>query len=68
MRESYITEGEYIRTDSINLVVRMYLEKDRASLLKLSELHYGDKDLATDNYSDWLSQGTPGGKYPDCRL
>ena len=41
--------------------VRPYRPEDKPSLLRLSAFHYGEKELATEAYFDWLYSGSPGG-------
>ncbi len=41
---------------------RLFQDSDRASLLKLSAAHFGEREPGTAAYFDWLSKGAPAGK------
>lgn len=41
---------------------RLYREEDKASLLRLSAFHYGEKEQAKEEYVDWLYGGSPAGR------
>ena len=42
--------------------VRRFRDEDKASLLKLSHDHYGDKEQGTPDYFNWLYSETPAGR------
>ena len=43
-------------------IARLVRDDDKWSILRLSALHYGDKEQAKEGFFDWLYGGTPAGR------
>ena len=51
-----------LTTESVGWTVQLYEDSDKESLLRLSKLHYGEKDMASMAYLKWLYEDSPAGE------